>query len=318
MSYYKAVSDEVFAVFREFTPLVEGLSLDEAFLDVTDSLTLFGSGERIAAAVKGRIRARTGLTASVGVAPNKLVAKIASELDKPDGLVVVTADNLQSMLDPLPVRVIPGIGPETQRRLNRAGIHTIEELRGAADRILEPIFGRFTRCTRERARGLDERPVVASRPEKSVSAEETYAADRTERQDMHRELMRLCERTAGRLRAKALVAGTVQLKIRKSDFSTCTRQRAVRPPGNNTESLFNIARKLLNDWLTEFPGARIRLLGVGGSELAPCAQADLFAADDGQSGQDSSEIDRTVDEIRGRFGSEAVGRARILRPREIR
>jgi DNA polymerase-4 len=136
MAHYQAVSDEVFAVFHQFTPLVEGLSLDEAFLDVTGSVSLFGSAESIARTIKARIRERTGLTASVGVAPNKLVAKIASDLDKPDGLVVVPAGNLQSILNPLPVRVIPGIGPRTGNRLERAGIRTIAELRAAPDSVL--------------------------------------------------------------------------------------------------------------------------------------------------------------------------------------
>ncbi|HWM27929.1 MAG TPA: DNA polymerase IV [Woeseiaceae bacterium] len=314
MSYYKAVSDQVFAVFHEFTPLVEGLSLDEAFLDVSDSLALFGSAESIGTAVKQRILERTGLTASVGVAPNKLVAKIASDLDKPDGLVIVTGENLRSILDPLPVGVLPGIGPGTADRLARVGIRTLAELRTAAEPVLEPIFGRYTKRVRGRASGQDDRPVVASRVEKSISAEETYERDLTERTAMHRELMRLCERTGGRLRAKELVAGTVQLKIRQSDFSTCTRQRALKPPNNSTVSLFTVARMLLNEWLSEFPGARIRLLGVGGSELSSCAQGDLFGGGDGRSGRDSAKLDRTVDEIRGRFGSEAVGRARILSP----
>ena len=318
MSWYKVVSDEVFSIFREVTPLVEGLSLDEAFLDVTDSLSLFGSAESIATTVKERIRRQTGLTASVGVAPNKLVAKIASDLDKPDGLVVVTADNLQTILDPLPVHVIPGIGPATRARLSKAGIRCIAELRAAPDRILEPIFGRYTRRTRERASGIDERPVVPSRPEKSISAEETFASDLTERADMHRELMRLCERTSARLRARSLAAGTVQLKVRHSDFTTFTRQHALRPPGNSTDSVFNIARQLLDNWLCDFPSARIRLLGVGGSELAPVGQGDLFGADNGQSGRYGADLDRTVDEIRGRFGNEALGRARVLGPRRLR
>jgi DNA polymerase-4 len=318
MSWYKVVSDEVFSIFREVTPLVEGLSLDEAFLDVTDSVSLFGSAESIAAIVKERIRQRTGLTASVGVAANKLVAKIASDLDKPDGLVVVTADNLQTILDPLAVQVIPGIGPTTRTQLNKAGINTIAELRAAPDCVLEPIFGRYTRRTRERACGIDERPVVPSRPEKSISAERTFASDLTERPDLHRELMRLCERTSTRLRARSLAAGTVQLKVRQSDFTTFTRQHALRPPGNSTDGVFNIARRLLDNWLCDFPGARIRLLGVGGSELAPVAQGDLFSADNDQSGRDGAELDRTVDEIRGRFGDDALGRARVLGPRQLR
>jgi DNA polymerase-4 len=318
MSWYKAVSDEVFSIFREITPLVEGLSLDEAFLDVTDSQSLFGPAETIAAIVKERIRRQTGLTASVGVAPNKLVAKIASDLDKPDGLVVVTAENLQAILDPLPVQVIPGIGPGTRTQLDKAGIRCIAELRTAPDRVLEPIFGRYTRRTRERAAGIDERPVVSSRTEKSISAEETFASDLGARSDMQRELMRLCERTSTRLRARSLTAGTVQLKVRQSDFTTFTRQHVLRPPGNSTESVFSVARQLLDNWLCDFPGARIRLLGVGGSELAPAAQGDLFSVDNGQSSRDGPELDRTVDEIRGRFGNEALGRARALGPRQLR
>ena len=315
MSRYKVVSEEVFAIFREITPLVEGLSLDEAFLDVTDSQNLLGSADRIAVAVKERIRRQTGLTASVGVAPNKLVAKIASDLDKPDGLVLVTADNLQAILDPLPVRVIPGIGPATGKQLVDAGIRSIAELRAAPNRVLEPIFGRYTRRTRERAAGIDDRPVVPSRPEKSMSAEETFPSDLTERQDLHRELLRLCERTSARLRARSLAAGTVQLKVRQSDFTTFTRQHVLRPPGNSTDSVFNIARQLLDNWLCDFPGARVRLLGVGGSELTPAGQGDLFDTGNGQSRRMGAELDRTVDEIRGRFGDASLGRARVLGPR---
>jgi DNA polymerase-4 len=184
--------------------------------------------------------------------------------------------------------------------------------------MLEPIFGRYTGRTRERASGIDDRPVVPSRPEKSISAEETFASDLCERSDMQRELMRLCERTSARLRARSLAAGTVQLKVRQSDFTTFTRQHALRPPGNSTDSVFHVARQLLDNWLRDFPDARIRLLGVGGSELAPAAQGDLFSAGNGQRGRDGTELDRTVDEIRGRFGNEALGRARVLGPRQLR
>ena len=162
MSHYKAVSEQIFEIFNEFTPLVEGLSLDEAFLDVSDSLTIFGTEIRIAQRIKQRIREVTKLTASVGVAPNKLVAKIASDLKKPDGLVVVTDDNMETTLDPLPVEVIPGIGRETLARLRVKKIVTIADLRLAPDQALEAIFGRFAGRTRERASGIDHRPVVAS------------------------------------------------------------------------------------------------------------------------------------------------------------
>lgn len=309
MSHYQSVSREIFAVFNEFTPLVEGLSLDEAFLDVTSSRRLFGNGQRIAVAIKDRIRERTGLTASVGVAPNKLVAKIASDLDKPDGLVVVTADRVHEVLDPLPVSVIPGIGKRTLARLHATGIRSIADLRGAPDQDLEPVFGRFTRKTRERAAGIDERPVVPSRAEKSISNEQTYDTDLADRRAMERQLLRLAERTAGRLRKASLSAGTVQVKIRRSDFRTFTRQKRLKPPGNGTDQIYAVARELLSGWLGGNPDARVRLLGVGCSSLAPAEQPDLFG--DGVSGQ-ASEFDRTIDEIRDRFGSDAVARARTL------
>jgi DNA polymerase-4 len=315
MSHYQSVSKEIFTIFREFTPLVEGLSLDEAFLDVSNSLTLFGDEIGIAQEIKKRIRSQTELTASVGVAPNKLVAKIASDLDKPDGLCVVTRENMRAVLDPLPARVIPGIGPETLARLKRIGVETIAELRQAPDRDLEPVFGKFTQRTRDRASGIDDRPVLASRPDKSISAEETFDSDVSDIPAMNRQLLRLSERTASRLRAKELVAGTVQVKIRQSDFSTFTRQRALRPPGNGTDQLYETAKGLLADWLQDNPGARIRLLGVGGSDLANDAQPDLFAPEVAAGG---TQLDQTVDEIRDRFGNLSVGRARTLDSDQIR
>ena len=309
MAHYQAASREIFGVFREFTPLVEGLSLDEAFLDVTSSRRLFGNGHNIAVAVKDRIRERTGLTASVGVATNKLVAKIASDLDKPDGLVVVAADRVHDILDPLPVSVIPGIGKQTLSRLHAVGVRTIAELRSAPDRDLEPVFGRFTRRTRERASGIDDRPVIASRAEKSISNEQTYDTDLCDRREMQRQLLRLTERTAGRLRKAGLCAGTVHVKVRQSDFKTFTRQKRLTPPGNGTDQIYAVARELLDAWLNGNPDARIRLLGVGSSSLAPAEQPDLFA--DGDTSP-ASDFDRTVDEIRDRFGSDSLTRARTL------
>jgi len=309
MAHYQAVSREIFSVFNEFTPLVEGLSLDEAFLDVTSSRRLFGGGRSIALAVKARIRDRTSLTASVGVAPNKLVAKIASDLGKPDGLVVVTAERMQEVLDPLPVAVIPGIGRRTLARLHGVGVHTIADLRGAPEHDLVPVFGRFTQKTRERAAGIDDRPVIASRAEKSISNEETYDTDLCDRPAMERQILRLAERTAGRLRKAGLCAGTVQVKIRRSDFRTFTRQKPLQPPGNGTDPIFTLARELLSGWLNDNPDARVRLLGVGCSSLAAAQQPDLFGGSDTARATD---FDRTVDEIRDRFGNEALARARTL------
>ncbi|MEL7186007.1 MAG: DNA polymerase IV [Pseudomonadota bacterium] len=310
MSHYKDASNEIFTIFREFTPLVEGLSLDEAFLDVTASVRLFGTPVDIAKDVKRRIREATELTASVGVAQNKLVAKIASDLDKPDGLCVVMPDDYSRILDPLPVSVIPGIGKKTLQRLHRIDVRTVRDLRFADDRDLEPIFGRFTQKTRDRASGIDARPVVSERGEKSISAEETYDTDLSDPGDVDRELLRLTERTAARLRKASLAAGTIQVKIRKADFSTYTRQRAIQPPADNTDQIYAIARDLVATWLAENPGAKIRLLGVGGAKLGPATQPDLFATDPVE---DNSVVDSTVDEIRDKFGSFSMSRASTLK-----
>ena len=307
MAHYKSVSLQIFEIFHGFTPLVEGLSLDEAFLDVTASVALFGTPLDIAQAIKEKIQAETCLTASVGVAQNKLVAKIASDLDKPDGLTVVLPDDYPSRLDPLPVSVIPGIGRETLKRLAGTAIRTVRDLRLATDRQLEPVFGRYTLRTRDRASGIDDRPVIPSRAEKSMSAEETYDEDLTAIDAMERELLRLTERTATRLRKAGLAAGTVHIKIRQSDFKTYTRQRKAQPPVSGTDAIYAIARDLLSAWLTRNPGAKIRLLGVGGSDLAPAAQPDLFATQTAETG-----VDKTVDAIRDRFGADVLGRARTL------
>ena len=309
MAHYKEASEKIFAIFREFTPLVEGLSLDEAFLDVAASVKLIGTPENMAAQIKQRILEDTSLTASVGVAENKLVAKIASDLDKPDGLTIVLPADYRQRLDPLPVRVIPGIGRETLKMLERIGVSSVRDLRLADERDLEPVFGRFTQKTRDRASGIDNRPVVPNREEKSISAEETFDQDLSIPADMNRELLRLADRTAARLRQSSLGAGTVQLKIRRADFSTCTRQRSVKPPANGTDQIYQVAKELLNTWLASNTGAKIRLLGVGGSNLAPAEQPDLFDSDMRQS---SSVIDGTVDEIRQKFGSLSVSRAKTL------
>lgn len=315
MSVYKSVSKQVFEIFHQFTPLVEGLSLDEAFLDVSESLAIFGSEIKIARQLKQDMARQTGLTVSVGVAANKLLAKIASDLDKPDGLTVVTTENMPATLGPLPVQVIPGVGPETLERLKRQHIFTVSDLRNAPESALQAVYGRLSRQIRERASGIDHRPVVASRADKSISAEETFDTDLCNVADMHRELQRLTEKTAQRLRAKKLAAGTVQIKIRQADFSTFTRQRALEPPSNSTQTLYEVAKQLLATWLDENPGSRIRLLGLGGTSLRSATQLDLFAP---QSLAGGSQIDQAIDEIRERFGDASLGRARSMNPAQIR
>lgn len=308
MDRYKAVSRKIFGIFRAYTPEVEGLSLDEAFLDVTGSLALYGSGRAIGERIKRDIVERTGLTASVGVAGNKLVAKIASDLDKPDGIVVVTRENLRSTLDPLAVEVIPGVGRQTLRRLHDASIRTVADLRTADDSRLRPIFGRYTPRMRDKAAGIDTRPVSTARVEKSISSEETFDTDLSDRNDLDAALLALTAVTARRLRKASLAAGTVQVKIRQSDFRTCTRQKQLRPPASNTDQIFEVARTLLGDWLEANPDARIRLLGVGTANLAAADQADLFGPQ--ETGRQT--VDSAVDSIQERYGLDAMSRARNL------
>src|SRR3954468_5187626 len=177
MDRYKEVSSQVFAIFHEVTPLVQGLSLDEAFLDVTESAALFGDAVAIARRIKQRVLETTRLTASVGVAPNKLVAKIASDLDKPDGLTVVEPERIHAVLDPLPVRRLPGLGRKTGAKVETRGIQTFAQLRAAPDSVLWPLFGRYVQRIRDRAAGIDDRPVEPDREEKSISAEDTFERD---------------------------------------------------------------------------------------------------------------------------------------------
>ncbi len=307
MARYQEVSRTVFGVFHEMTPLVQGLSLDEAFLDVTASQGLLGDAVAIARLIKDRIRERTGLTASVGVAPNKLVAKIASDLDKPDGLTVVTAQRVHAVLDPLPVRRLPGLGKKTGARVEAAGIATLGALRSAPDALLWPIFGRYSAWVRERASGIDERPVQPDLEEKSLSAEDTFEADIGEAPLLQRHLARLADLAAGRLRQRELMAGCIGVKIRRGDFSTFTRQRAVAPPTCEGRTIAAVAADLLTRWLAVNPGAKLRLLGVVLTELTPAAQLGLFEAV-----RPRGRVDATLDEARARFGSRALRRGNTI------
>jgi len=300
---YQQVSRQVFAVFARYTPLVEGLSLDEAYLDVTGSRALHGDALTIAIAIKRAVLTETGLTVSIGVAANKLVAKIASDLDKPDGLTVVSAEQVNAVLDPLPVKRLPGLGRKKGDELLAAGLATLGELRHAGDAQLWPLFGRHSARVRERAAGIDDRPVIAERDGKSLSAEQTFARDISDVTLLRAILLRLADKTAARVRARGALAATVQIKIRQGDFTTHTRQTTLTPPTHDSRTLAAAARKLLLQWLAQHPGARLRLLGVGAGALEAPQQADLFAspafAADGR-------LDATLDQIRERFGTTAV------------
>lgn len=310
MDRYKEISDQVFAIFREFTPVVEGLSLDEAFLDVTASQQLHGDPAKIGADIRRRILGQTGLTASVGIAPNKLLAKIASDLNKPDGMCRIDAGNIREVLDPLPIHKLFGVGQKTLPTVLAAGIRTFGDARTADEAVLWRAFGKHGRAMRDRAAGLDDRPVEPSREEKSISAEETFDTDIRAAAALSAQLEALADRAASRLRAQNLLAGRVTVKIRRGDFTTYTRQRALEPPTQDTAIVSAAAQALLRSWLASQPRAAVRLLGVGVGDLQILLQSDLFSSPLPGSG---SRLDSAVDGIRDRFGRAMLTRASLLR-----
>jgi DNA polymerase-4 len=309
MRRYQEISAQIFAVFHEITPLVQGLSLDEAFLDVTASQHLFGDPVTIALRIKSSIRERTGLSASVGVAPNKLVAKISSALAKPDGLSVVGEERVREVLDPLSVRRLPGLGQKTGVKVEAAGIHTFADLRAAPDALLWPLFGRYTQRMRERAAGIDERPVTPELEDKSLSAEDTFDYDIDGPALLRAHLYRIADLACERLRKKQLMTGCIAVKIRRHDFATFTRQRAVAPPTHDGRTIANVAAELLGRWLAEHTGAKLRLLGVVLTELAPALQLGLFEA----APPHTTRLDAALDAAQARFGTRALQRGSTVK-----
>jgi DNA polymerase-4 len=309
MCRYQEISARIFEVFHEITPLVQGLSLDEAFLDVTASQDLFGDPVAIARRIKRCIRERTGLSASVGVAANKLVAKICSDLAKPDGLTIVDADRVREVLDPLSVRRLPGLGQKTGVKVEAAGIRTFAELRLAPDALLWPLFGRYTQRIRDRAAGIDDRPVLPDLEDKSLSAEDTFEYDVDGLSVLRSHLARIAALACERLRSKQLMTGCIGVKIRRHDFSTFTRQRAVAPPTHDGRTIANVAAELLTRWLTENAGAKLRLLGVVLTALSPASQLGLFET----TAPHSTRLDAALDEARTRFGARALQRGSTVK-----
>jgi DNA polymerase IV len=301
---YAAASRQVMAVLRRFTPLIEQVSIDEAFIDVSGTDGLFGTGEEVAHQIKAAIRDETGLTASVGVASNRLVAKIASDLRKPDGLVVVPRGDEAAFLAALPIERLWGVGPSTRRALADYGVRTIGDLAALPDDLLRRRFGRHGPELAARARGIGDTEVGGHEPAKSVSQEHTFDVDTADWEVVERTLLALSEGVAGRLRADGLRCATVTVKIRDSDFVTITRQRRLADPTDATEVIWQTAVGLTR---REVHGMRVRLLGVGGSGLSDRQQLLLFEADDRE-----RKATEAIDSIRQRFGPRAIRRARLL------
>jgi DNA polymerase-4 len=303
---YQAASREVMAILRRFTPLVQPISIDEAFLDVTASRALFGDGEAIARRIKQTIRDEVGLTASVGVATTKLVAKIASDLRKPDGLVVVPPGDEAAFLAPLPIARLWGVGEKTAAALRDFGVQTIGDLASLPPEAMARRFGKHGGSLVERAAGLDPDPVAGGEPAKSIGHEHTFDVDTSDREVIERTLLGMADGVAGRLRSAGLKAGTVTLKLRDTSFATITRQVGLEVPSDLTEPIYDAALALLR---RELRGQRIRLVGVTASNFRERDQLAMFGGEDPRRHQTAEALDR----IRRKYGQRAVTRARLVR-----
>ena len=322
--YYGEVSGRIMAIFETFTPLVEPLSLDEAFLDVGGARRLHGSAERIGHAIRARVLAEEGLTCSVGVAANKFLAKLATEASKPKashqgtqpgtGVTVVWPGEELAFLHPLPVEALWGVGPATRTRLDRLAVRTVGDLAALPEAALVGAVGAASgRQLHRLAHGIDDRSVEPDRKPKSIGHEETFARDLRSREALGRELVRMGDAAATRLRGQGYAGRTVTLKLRYADFRTITRSRTLPEPVSSGPAVVATARELL-DAIDLGPG--VRLLGVSISQLVEGATRQRSF----EGGRDASWDDATaaIDLVRARFGDAAVGPAAIVGPGGLR
>jgi len=311
MARYAEVSRAVFALFNDATPLVEGLSLDEAFLDVTASQRLLGPALAIAAKIKQRVREVTGLACSVGVSHNKWLAKLATELGKPDGLFEITEANRQTVLDPLSVGRLWTVGKVTAQKLEAAGYRRIVDLRLASASALARVVGNQHRLLQDLANGVDARPVIADREEKSMGAETTFSADLRALSEVRAWLLKLCEKVSERARRHGISGRVLTIKLRSPPFVTETRQCRWDEPANATQQLYATADRLLQVWWQGRADPALRLLGVSLAYLSAAPAPASWFGD--ALGQDQ---DRIADALNRRFGAGTLKRARSLSARE--
>jgi len=313
MARYKEISREIMRIFESYTPLVQPLSIDEAFLDVTGAQRLFGDGQTIAEKIRYDVREQTGLTASVGIAPNMFLAKLASDMNKPDGITIVPFDqeSIEQFLAPLPIGRMWGVGKVTQKKLLSLGIPTLGELQQCDLNRLEKALGaRSAKLFLRLAHGIDERGITLEVDEKSISNEITFKEDATDREAIEASYKRLIDKVAGRIRSAGFFATTVHLKIRWSDFSTITRQTKLSIPCSDDITLREVGMDLLNEHLRNRP---IRLIGFGVSGLTQTdvpqtQQLTLFEASDTALHEKRSRLSRAADGIKKKFGHQSLRR----------
>jgi DNA polymerase-4 len=306
MQKYQEVSEQIHAIFLSYTPIVEPLSLDEAFLDVTGSTGLFGSAEDIAVQIKERIRQELSLTASVGLAPNKFLAKIASDLQKPNGFVVVPPDKVQEFLDPLAVERVWGVGIKTAEQLHELRVKTVKDLRALEESTLSKRFGVMGKQLYELARGIDNRPVDTDRIVKSVGRETTFPSDIADVDVLEKELLKLAVDVGRRLRKHALRAKTITLKARYPDFKTLSRSSTLPQATDVDDLIYHEASTLLRGLSLNQP---LRLIGITLNNLTDQAeQLTLFA----EPQKDMENLTKVIDQVNEKYGRNSITRARLL------
>ncbi len=307
---YSEISARVMAIFHSYTPLVEPISLDEAFLDVTGSQKLFGTGREIAAKIREQVEKEEGITCSVGLAQSKFIAKLASQHCKPNGMLEIKSDRILEFLHPLPVRAIWGVGPKTAESLERLGLHTVSDIAHTPRATLIRALGEATGASLyELAWGRDYRDVIPDEPEKSIGNEETFSEDLDNPEEILREFLRMTEKATARLRERSLFAKTISIKIKFADFSSLTRSKTVPIAIDNTHDTYEVVKALYLALRNE--GARIRLVGVSLSQLQEGApvQLELGARERGW-----READTAIDRAQARFGRGSVRPGRLIRP----
>ncbi len=312
MAKYRGVSAQIMAIFHRYTPLVEAISLDEAFLDVTESRLLFGEAADIAHAIKREIKAEVHLTASVGIAHCKFLAKLASEMNKPDGFYQINADELPQKVWPLAIQKMMGVGKKTEALLLKMGIRTIGQLAKCDRNILSQILGKQGLLLHDLANGVDQRPVEAERAAKSIGRETTFAQDIDDQYILETILMDLTEDVTATLRRRRLKGRTVQIKIRYDDFKSVTRAMTIADYTANFALIFSIAEQLFRDHYSV--NRPVRLLGVSVSHLAAdeeiVSQMQLFNLNKPKEKQEK--LDTVLDHLNERYGKKTVTRARQM------
>ena len=306
---YSEVSAKVMEIFESFTPLVEPISLDEAFLDVTGARKLLGTGREIAVEIRRQVEASEGITCSVGIAPSKFIAKLASGHCKPNGILEIPADRILNFLHPLPVNAIWGVGPKTAETLERLGLRTVADIANLPRTTLIRALGQASGASLyELAWGRDYRDVTPNEPDKSISAAETFAQDLDDPEEILQEFLRLTEKAAARLRENNYYAKTISIKVRFADFSTISRSKTLPLPIDSTHDIYEIAKSLY--LALNLDRARLRLVGISLDNLSEAAPEQLLL---GAREKGWREADTAIDRAKLRFGGGSVRPGRLIK-----